>query len=72
MLQYDIANLNAWMCILEFVVIIIRQGPSYSLNVHTTMYIIYLVKWHSDGKRCIDSSLTTWVSVVLLTWLTLT
>ena len=60
-----VANLYAWMCIawkLEFVVIV-RQG--YSLNVHITMQIIYLVKWHRDRAWYKDSSLTTWVSVVL-------
>ena len=41
------------------------RGLSYSLNVHITMQVIYLVKWHKDGAWYIDSSLTTWVSVVL-------
>jgi len=43
MLRYDIANLYAWMCIverLEFVVIVIRQGPSYNLIVHIILQII--------------------------------
>jgi len=68
MLRYDIANLYAWMCIvqnLEFVVIISDRGLSYSLNVYITMQIIYLVKWHRDGAWYIDNSLTTWASVVL-------
>ena len=25
--------------------VLIRQGPNFSLNVHTTMQITYLVKW---------------------------
>jgi len=64
MLQYDIANLYAWMCIVQNLVIVSDRGLSYCLNVHITMQIIYLVKWHRDGAWYIDSSLTTWVSVV--------
>ena len=45
MLQYDNANLYAWMCIvqnLEFVLIISDRGLSFSLNVYITMQILYL------------------------------